>query len=310
MMPILTRPASNPSVGPQGEKQMKSRNPDHPRPPVSGTKSPGIRVAALLDHPRGFESLIRAIRGQGGFRWKEDLGCADSWEILHAWAEDGSFDLAVVDPYFGTGKASPGANLLALERLGSSKGRHSVVLYLCPRAKGVVLTPGVGVGWFPFVLTLGVDDSPSEICRVMARARSGAVVRAFRDGLRSEVEREGLDLLTWTVVGWPPVQRVGRLALQEKLSLPALRKGLARAGLPGPKRLLNWGRLLEAATLWEMGMTTRNTLARSLCFPCGNSLAHFSRNLSGRPLGHFLRSGGVEAVVRAFLSDVALRKRA
>lgn len=82
---------------------------------------------------------------------------------------------------------------------------------------------------------------------------------------------------------------------------------LGRAGLPGPRRIVNWCRLLHAA--WLLGDTHRSVeeVAGLLSFASGPALHNLVRRYTGLPMSVVRAEGGFHAVLAVFVEELQRR---
>jgi AraC-like DNA-binding protein len=251
-----------------------------------------VRIAGLLDHSRACRNLRLAFPAGTGGADGVRLEFLSSWRELREGVREGLYDLAIVQPCLGTSLSHPEPNLAELEPLAGAWPREKVILYFCcyfccPHPSASLLHDLGRLG-FPFLLILGTDDDPRNICRIVARAGARSTFRKRLADLEPAISEEALRLVLETVAGWPPSDSVHDLASSLNMSRRSLNRRFRTEGLPSPGRLVSFARLLETSALWNMGLRSRARIASILGLSSPASLGHLSRSLAGRPLGSFL----------------------
>jgi AraC-like DNA-binding protein len=143
---------------------------------------------------------------------------------------------------------------------------------------------------------------------------------ALRTALASAVRRSGADRLLAEVVALVPetFRPVVRFCLEragEAPDVPTVARALGvsrqtlverahRAGLPTPRELITWCRLLVAAQLLAEWGGSVDQIAIELDFPSGNGLRNALRRYAGRSVND-VRAGGAGLVLGAFRDALA-----
>jgi D-alanyl-D-alanine carboxypeptidase/D-alanyl-D-alanine-endopeptidase (penicillin-binding protein 4) len=128
--------------------------------------------------------------------------------------------------------------------------------------------------------------------RALATARADGLAR----GLAERFAAPGPDAIGWAVEHAGPDTSVEKLAAALGHTPRSLRQALEGAGLPGPTRVLLWGRLLLAgARLGRDGRTVED-VAFSLGYATATSLARAMKSQTGLTPREISEHGGMECV--------------
>lgn len=256
-----------------------------------------MRIAGLFDHSRACRNLRLAFRSGTDLPFRVHLEFLSSWKELREGVRQGSYDLAFVQPCLGQPSFRPEPRLSELEQVVAFLPRDQVILYLCRPHPSATLLYDLGRLGFPFLLMLGVDDDLRGILRIVARARARDALQKGLADLLAELDERTLRLALDALAGWPPPSSVKELAENLNTSRRSLSRKLQTVGLPSPGRLRSTGTLLEARTLWGMGVQSRARIASILGLADPASLSRLSRRLAGRPLSTFLEAESGEDLV-------------
>lgn len=263
-----------------------------------------MRVDVLLDDPAAIRAVRLAFRQYPGIQRTCILHQLLSWAELDARADEGDFDVAVVQPTFASsGPPRPDG----VQRLGRLQGKSkpgSLIPFVCRSARTPALLQELASLRFPIVLVQGIDDDPRSILRALSRAKTFRMVQAFPSRPSEKLDLSSLELVLSIIAGWPPAASVEELAQRRNLSPRTLRRRMATGDLPTPRRLSRWGRLLETFALWEMGIRSRGRIASILELGSASTLAHLSRDLTGDRLDQVLQPGQWERLLIAFFEDL------
>jgi AraC-like DNA-binding protein len=145
------------------------------------------------------------------------------------------------------------------------------------------------------------DTLPAALDRAVVRG----VARRAAARLEGRVPELFTDALTWAVEqadAFPPPGPAD-LARAAARSPGAYRRELRRAGLPAPRRILLWGRLVRAAHLLHAPEPPPvEAVAHRLGYAAASSLARAFRRETGLPPSAVRERGGVAVVLDAMMA--------
>jgi AraC-like DNA-binding protein len=237
-----------------------------------------MRVGALIPDSIAARRLRLALSAP----WLTERPTLVLYADWHSIVSDGlawGYDVCVVDPELGGSESRGCGYLPELERLRQALlGRQgSMVLYCGRKIDRARFLRETGTLGFPFLLIRDIDDDPRSILRVLARSRirrqvEGAV--RFKEGrLLPEVSPIVLE----AVSGWPPAMSVTELARRVPTSESSLRRNCRKWGVPSPRELLRWSRVLEAVALASLGIRRWSRIAPLLGLEHPGSLSRTVR---------------------------------
>lgn len=156
--------------------------------------------------------------------------------------------VSVVDPYFGTATPGPAAELrMLLERMPSS----SVIAALTvdeTRARDVATLDDWGVAG---IISVGHDDTPAAIQQRLANACAHPIKRLLGNILPPEISPHAYALIFAAADTTCEGGAVADLSEALGASPSTLLRRTEEAGLPNPRTLLQWMRILIAAKLLQ-----------------------------------------------------------
>lgn len=223
-----------------------------------------MRVAVLLEDWDSILTVRRALRWSGLQRGGADLHILGSWEEALGRAGDAVPDLVIVQTDFPDRGSFAGSEVRRLERLMAVFGHGGMILYARLDRPAGNWGEGLPQHLSRHLLLNRIDNDPVPILRAMARAMARKSLHSCsaHDGrMRELVEDEFFWL---PLAGWPPPKSVPDRARRLRVSERTLRRGMVRRGLPGPKKMIRWGQLLEVCAFWEMGVNSRTRLTSIL----------------------------------------------
>lgn len=260
-----------------------------------------MRVGGLLPDSTAVNRLRMALSAP----WLNDR----STLVLHAdWTaivSDGAaqgIDVYVVDPELGGSESGSSGHVPGLERLRQAVGTHSVVLY-CNRVVDRFRSLGqLGALGFPFLLLRDIDDDPRSILRVLARSRIRGRLQTGLGLGENRIRQEVPPLIFDAVSGWPPVETVEELARRIPTSETTLRRNCRKWGVPSPRELLRWSRVLEAFSLASLGVRRRSRIAPLVGLRHPSSLSRILKELLPWYGTEVLAGISLKQVTEVFLS--------
>ena len=149
--------------------------------------------------------------------------------------------------------------------------------------------------------------SPHAARADIERALSDGRGRRVRTLLGAAVPEPGPEALAWAVAHAEDDPTPEQLAAAIGRSPRELRDALEAAGLPTPRGLLLWGRLLLAAARLADDGRTVESVSFSLGYAAASSLARAMKVSTGLTPTQVVEGGGMEAVLDALLDADAPR---
>jgi len=252
------------------------------------------RVILVLHPEPGVHAAIAGAAGKGSL-----VTAVEDWlSVEDALLASPPSTVAVVDPYLGGAGPGPASELHALlQRLPSS----SIVpaLEVTPeRASDVALLDEWGVA---AIISSGHDDTPAAISRRIGDARVRPLKRRLASMLPPETSPHAYTLLFAAADTMCDDGNAADLATALEASPSTLLRWCEAAGLPSPRTLLQWVRVLHAANLLEEPVRTPEAVART----CGYASAAELRTVTQRLLGSTpaqLRTAGFQHTAARFLA--------
>jgi D-alanyl-D-alanine carboxypeptidase/D-alanyl-D-alanine-endopeptidase (penicillin-binding protein 4) len=235
--------------------------------------------------------LTEAVSGD-----HEVVPCS-SWDTLERVLGRGSFDGCLVD-------ADQPNRLVASRKIEQLRRDHpGLAVIACVQhgyALGYFDLGGLGVAG---ILETGAE--PPAIRAVVDKALATARADGIARGLEGRFASPGPDAIGWAVEHAGPDTTVEKLAAALGHTPRGLRQALEEAGLPGPTRVLLWGRLLLAgARLGSDGRTVED-VAFSLGYATATSLSRAMKSQTGLTPSEISERGGMERVRDALFPDDA-----
>jgi len=132
-------------------------------------------------------------------------------------------------------------------------------------------------------------------------ALGDSLAKRVSEALEGVVSPTGIRCVEWAVRHAEQSPQVRDLARAVRSSPRALARELKEEGLPSPRHILLWGRLLQAARLLEVEDATVEEVAFRLGYATGASLRRALKEQTGLSPTELLEAGGAERVLSAFL---------
>jgi AraC-like DNA-binding protein len=148
------------------------------------------------------------------------------------------------------------------------------------------------------------EDSHRRIRGAVDRALSTSLAKRVTAKLEHAVPGLGLRCIEWSVERAGECPQVSDLARQIRTSPRALTRELRGMGLPSPRHLLLWGRLLQAARMLDAIGTTVEDVAFQLGYATGASLGRALKEQTGFSPTELQEAGGLDAVLDTFVGSV------
>jgi len=256
-----------------------------------------MRIHVLIQDLEGLVALQQAVEEASGEVRDCHLHICGSWEQLVQGAREGKVELAVVQPLFSTpGRVTPSI-AINLGRIEAVFGDGGPILFLGRTEAERGILSHLAASRFRFVLVQGDDNDPRRIIRLLSRAEGFRIISMTEFLADSAKAPRALRSLTSLLTGWPPPESARGVAEGFNVSPRTLRRHMAELGLITPRRAIRWGRLLEAALIWRMGVRSRKRIASIVGLADVPTLAHLCRDLTGVGLDRILAVGGPEEVL-------------
>jgi len=239
-------------------------------------------IHVLIGDPWGRIAIRDALRAASQGDYKPEVHFAADWpEIVAHSGEAGA--VFVLDPNVGEDSAR---DLGLLVEAGCAE---RVVLYLTGSTSAEDYQRYAG---HPRFLLLAADapDRPNileALAIVGTRALIASAVGHLDD---SRGERLVRNLLTIGYTRWT----VGEAAAAMHLSERTLRRRCSDVGLPPPGRLIEWGRLIRAVVLHELGLRSGFGVAVGIGYTDETSLYRLSRRITEFTWGELLAHDPVD----------------
>jgi len=197
----------------------------------------------------------------------------------------------------------------ARDQIGKLRERHpGLAIVAC-------VEEGHGQGYFDLgemgvdgVLPMGAVQNVkvrAVVDGALATARAARIAR----GLQERYAAPGPDAIGWAVENAGAETSVDKLAAALGHTPRSLRQALEDAGLPGPTRVLLWGRLLLAGARLSRDGQTVEEVAFSLGYSTATSLARAMKRQTGLTPSEVSEHGGMERVRDALFSSPSDRRR-
>jgi AraC-like DNA-binding protein len=171
-----------------------------------------------------------------------------------------------------------------------------------------------------------VADGSATSADILAMARAGvhdlvrtgfddvgfalgtALASGAADTIRAELEQL-VPPAAWPFVSWCLTRTQAPISIRaaaEALGLDrrTLSRRLDRAGLPHPRRIAGWCRVIAAARLLDEPIYTLERVALLLDFPSGTALRNMLRRYTGLRPSEIRENGGVRCVMHLFRNDI------
>lgn len=228
----------------------------------------------------------------------------DDWDDLRGTVEDSPpASLVVVDPYLG----SDGGDEIAppLRALLQDFPSTSVFAALEVTPKRFDHLRTLGTWGITQVISRGHDDTPKALAHRFHAARGGPLRALIAKTLPPQTPGRARGIMD-AAAEIVAVGGHGRdLAQQFGLSRRTLLRWCERAGLPAPRTLMAWMRVLLAAELLDDPGRTILTVARTCGYSSDSGLRRVMTKFLGMNPGTLRRKGGFAEASSAFVKVLA-----
>jgi AraC-like DNA-binding protein len=244
--------------------------------------------------------LREQVRRAGAKRFA--FAAVESWEELRQRIRDASpAAVIVVDPYLGHGKQPAPALRSLLWEFPSA----TVLAALEIRADRFRDLHTLGTWGVVEVISLGEDDTPEAIGRRL-RSVQGRPLQSLLDrSLPSNTTGQARSLLLAAAEVVATGGQARELARSLYLSPRTLLRWCQRAGLPPPRRVLAWMRVLMATELLDDPGRTVASVAHACGYASDNSLRRALQDFLHTTPTVLRREGAFAIAAEAFLRELA-----
>jgi AraC-like DNA-binding protein len=261
---------------------------------TTGARS-GETITALVEHPLARERLASGF----GTRCKVAFVRTPA-EVFGAF-EQGRVRFVVLET--SRGRLPSTLALLAAVR-ERFVGLPVVCYWTEPLASGADLCALAHAGATTMVL-LGVDDTPPVLRALCADLeRRDLTERLLRRAREEGVHRHALDIVRMMLLHAHRPLPIDEVAMVLGITRRTLLARLDRAGLPSPRHVAGWCRVMIAAHTLAVSGRSVERVAAELDFPSSNALRNLMRRYSGMAPRSLRKPGALERVQDAFLQAV------
>jgi AraC-like DNA-binding protein len=264
----------------------------------------GLRPLVLLHADPAFRDRARRLS-----RGRFDLRAVQGWNDLEEQMRETSpSGIGVVDPYHGRQRHSGMAPELGclLRRLPSA----TLVAALHARPGWMDDVRTLGAWGIAGVIDLEAETTDSLVLKSLEMSRSRALRSLLTDELGLGSTGRGRVIVD-AAIGIVTSGGYARdLAKELHMHRDTLLRWCASAGLPPPRRLLLWMRVLLAAELLDNPGQTVGSVAAACGYSCDTALARAVRRLVGASPSELRSSGALRSASVVFRRELdALRGR-
>lgn len=146
----------------------------------------------------------------------------------------------------------------------------------------------------------GFDDVGLALGAALASATANCAVAAVRDELASLVAPDAWPFVSYCLTRAHERIAIGTAAAALGLDRRTLVRRLERAGLPPPRRLAGWCRVIAAVRLLDQPIYTLEQVALRLDFPSGTALRNMLYRYTGLRPREIRENGGARCVLHVF----------
>lgn len=251
-----------------------------------------LRIAILQPDPRAAARLADALTPT------YELRSYRTWEQLYGDAPKAPWAGCIIDIYPPDDAVPP----WKLGALRQARPDLAIVVYSDFTDRRHDLFE-VGRHKIDAVILAGVEDSPKAIQTTLGRSLCSAAAGAVEAALEGHLAALGVAVVRWAMEHSFERPTVDELARSMGMSRSQLARELNRKGLPSPRALLLWGRLLQAARLLQGGDTTVEGVAHRLGYSTSSALHRAFHQYVGWPPGAISSRGGMAGVLQSFIDS-------
>jgi AraC-like DNA-binding protein len=143
----------------------------------------------------------------------------------------------------------------------------------------------------------GFDDVGLALGTALASATASCATAAARDELEGLVAAEAWPFVSYCLTRAHQTISIGAAAAALGLDRRTLVRRLERAGLPSPRRIAGWCRVIAAVRLLDQPIYTLEQVALRLDFPSGTALRNMLVRYTGLGPREIRENGGLRCVM-------------
>lgn len=155
------------------------------------------------------------------------------------------------------------------------------------------------------IIMPGQDESGRDLRKRVEVALSTSLANRVADALEGVLPDLAVQCIRWAIRHADENPQVSDLARAVRMSPRALSRELRALGLPAPRHILLWGRLVQAARMLDTTDATVEEVAFRLGYATGASLARaFREQANLTPTELVGEEGSVDRVLGAFVTSI------
>ena len=246
-----------------------------------------LTVVALVVGARGQARIRGALNGRADVTF-----CEDRTELV-ALAAGRSASAVIAEPRDRAGDDVSSV----IVTLRSGLPSVPVIAYIADeRATSGDILAMARAGVHELVRT-GFDDVGHAMAAALASATASCASAAVRDELERLVAPEAWPFVSYCLTRAHETIAIGAAAAALGLDRRTLVRRLERAGLPPPRRIAGWCRVIAAVRLLDQPIYTLEQVALRLDFPSGTALRNMLVRYTGLPPREIRENGGIRCVL-------------
>ena len=150
----------------------------------------------------------------------------------------------------------------------------------------------------------GFDDVGIALGAALASATANCATSVVRDELESLVPTEAWPFVSYCLTRAHESISIGTAAAALGLDRRTVVRRLERAGLPSPRRVAGWCRVIAAVRLLDQPIYTLEQVALRLDFPSGTALRNMLLRYTGLRPREIRENGGLQCVLYLFRREL------
>ena len=260
-------------------------NPRDGRAPFSAR---WIRVAVVMRDPADQRRGCQALADVAA-----DAVVCEEPSQLAAMVEHRRVTIAVIDGPDGTDRETA-------ETIRALKAKFpalTVLVYCRFTRAGMRVAVAATRAGADEVVVRGCDDTGNALRKTLDGARGSCAVSALAEELRALIPSKALSLVQYCLLNGARAPSVAGVALALGTNRRTLVTRTTEAGLPSPRLLIGWGRLLAAAGLLARSDHSVEQVAYYLGFGSASELRNMCRRYTGLRPRDVRAGGGVIAIL-------------
>lgn len=263
---------------------------------MAGRNPELVTVVALLASQPGRVAVEGALRGIAR------VHCCQHVHDLAALVDRTAPGALLTEPRDASGVMVIGALRALQERYPALP----LIAYAAPHPDDLrPLLTGAGPR-FDAVIFRGVDDVRAAVQATLVRASERPAHAAIGDAMRGVVPDAARAFFAWCAENaWRPI-RVREVAAAIGSPERTVEGVFRRAGLPAPRNVIGWHRVLFCAWHVGMGDLTLEQVAEVLGYSSASALSHQFRRYAGFPPSELRARGGFEKLLDVFRTVIGV----